>query len=463
MFISKRWVACLLAAVVCILWCMPAVCNAEALDNHVVITGKLDHNRAGKLAQLLILNENVDPNDIKSREIEYQETFEIGADGSYSYEFDYGASLEGCKFLLTQGGESIHQSVTRAAVVNGGTQVQQGETFYLEGSDLEVLASDLEALYRSVNVKDKLIITVYDTKDKLIDIIVSNSKTNSEDSGINLLSLPPESTRLIVHIVNPKETPVEFFELKPVEKKAIKVLAIGNSFSDNAVTFLPNFAEADDFDLTVANLYIGGCSLKTHWEKASSDAADYAYKKTGQDNKKSTMKEALLDEQWDYITFQQASNFSPDWSTYEPYLSQLSAYVKQFAPQAQQIIHQTWAYKDTCSRLTGELGYQTPDEMFTDLKDAYQKAADTLGTKILPSGQAFSYALKERPNLILYAGDGYHAGPMGCYTAGAVWYEALTGRQILLNTYCPASFSIDEMYTLKDSAHKVVREYGWNQ
>lgn len=459
--ISKWCMACILAILLCALGVMPKVCEARSSDNHIVITGKLDQSKGGKLVQLMILNENVDPDNLKSRQIEYQETFQVAEDGSYSYEFDYGASLEACKLLLTQGGESIHDSVTKAAVINAGTQVKKGGTYPVDEVNRDTVKMEIDQIYQSAQVKGKLILTAYDEQGRLIDISVSNEKADFEESGLDLSLFPVNTKFLVVHIVNPNETPLALFSLTPVEKKPVKVLAIGNSFSDNAVTYLPYFSEADDVDLTVANLYIGGCSLKTHWEKASSDAADYAYKKTGQENKKSSIKDALLDEEWDFITFQQVSNLSPDWNTYEPYLSQLSEYAKQYAPQAQQLLHQTWAYKDTCSRLNGELGYHTPDEMLADIKDAYQKAADILDAKILPSGQAFSYVLEESPKLNLYAGDGYHAGPMGCYTAGAVWYEALTGRQILLNTYCPANIGFDEMYTFKDSAHKAVSEYGW--
>ena len=47
----------------------------------------------------------------------------------------------------------------------------------------------------------------------------------------------------------------------------IKILAIGNSFSQNATELLQLF----DNDLYVRNLYIGGCNLKKHTDNAASD------------------------------------------------------------------------------------------------------------------------------------------------------------------------------------------------
>ena len=46
----------------------------------------------------------------------------------------------------------------------------------------------------------------------------------------------------------------------------MKVLAIGTSFSQDATTFLHQVAEEQGVALEVVNLYIGGCSLETHWK-----------------------------------------------------------------------------------------------------------------------------------------------------------------------------------------------------
>ena len=44
----------------------------------------------------------------------------------------------------------------------------------------------------------------------------------------------------------------------------MKVLAIGNSFSEDATRYLHDIAKADGVALEVANLYIGGCPLDRH-------------------------------------------------------------------------------------------------------------------------------------------------------------------------------------------------------
>ena len=46
----------------------------------------------------------------------------------------------------------------------------------------------------------------------------------------------------------------------------MKILAIGNSFSEDAMKYLHQIAKGAEFDLTAVNLFIGGCSLERHME-----------------------------------------------------------------------------------------------------------------------------------------------------------------------------------------------------
>ena len=46
----------------------------------------------------------------------------------------------------------------------------------------------------------------------------------------------------------------------------MKVLAIGNSFSEDATRYLHQIGEAAGVKNQIVNLYIGGCPLETHWE-----------------------------------------------------------------------------------------------------------------------------------------------------------------------------------------------------
>ena len=45
----------------------------------------------------------------------------------------------------------------------------------------------------------------------------------------------------------------------------MRILAIGNSFSQDAFKYLHKVAEAAGKEVTTVNLYIGGCTLERHW------------------------------------------------------------------------------------------------------------------------------------------------------------------------------------------------------
>ena len=63
-------------------------------------------------------------------------------------------------------------------------------------------------------------------------------------------------------------------------RDTIRILAIGNSFSEDAVeNNLWNMLDAAGIPAIVANLYIGGCTLERHWNNSTADAAEYRYRK----------------------------------------------------------------------------------------------------------------------------------------------------------------------------------------
>ena len=60
----------------------------------------------------------------------------------------------------------------------------------------------------------------------------------------------------------------------------IKILAIGNSFSQDALeSYLFGLVEAENKQVIIGNLYIGGASLDLHWNNAKDDKATYQYRK----------------------------------------------------------------------------------------------------------------------------------------------------------------------------------------
>ena len=134
------------------------------------------------------------------------------------------------------------------------------------------------------------------------------------------------------------------------QQKTVRILAIGNSFSQDAVEqYLHELAEAEGISTIIGNMFIGGCSLERHVKNARDNAPAYAYRKIGTDGKKRekgkmSLEAVLADEAWDYVSLQQASPFSGMYETYEASLPELIEYVKARLPKKTKLmLHQTWA------------------------------------------------------------------------------------------------------------------------
>lgn len=211
----------------------------------------------------------------------------------------------------------------------------------------------------------------------------------------------------------------------------VKVLAIGNSFSQDATAFVEMLSP----DLYVRNLYIGGWSLEGHCEMAKKDEAAYAYQHVGTRESKQliTMREGLLREKWDYITLQQQSGRSGIIASYLPYLDELIAYVRRFS-DAEIVFHRTWAY-ETDSQNPQFTNYaKNRFVMWNAIRETSDALCAERGLRILPVGDIIA-ALREHQLFdvtkdgISLCRDGYHLNlGYGRLAAAAVWVRFFTGK-----------------------------------
>ena len=244
----------------------------------------------------------------------------------------------------------------------------------------------------------------------------------------------------------------------------IKILSIGNSYSTDATRYVYGIARADGVAMKVVNLYIGGCSLARHYRNMLGDAAAYDFEINGitATGVKISIKDALLSDDWDYVTLQQASLLSTNYETYQPYLDRIAATVRELAPKAKLLIHQTWGYREGSPRLE-KLKVATHAEMFAGAKKAYFMAAeDICADGILPSGDAICLAMKEKTEQTLLHRDEIHLSlGLGRYIAGLVWYGALTKRPIAENTFRDFDEGVSEeaVAFAKSVAERVVADY----
>lgn len=159
---------------------------------------------------------------------------------------------------------------------------------------------------------------------------------------------------------------------------------------------------------------------------------------------KMSLKEALLNRDWDFVVMQQVSHQSIHYETFQPYLNELSAYVRKCVPGAKQVIHQTWAYEQGSRRLCEELRYQDPKDMYRDLENAYSMAAkDIAAHGLIPSGELFR-KLTAAGVTKLYR-DTFHASlGLGRYSLALLWYKVFTGNPVVYNVFCDFDEAVNE-------------------
>lgn len=214
---------------------------------------------------------------------------------------------------------------------------------------------------------------------------------------------------------------------------SLKVLAIGNSFSVDAVTYLWSICrQAGVIKLVVGNANIGGCSLDKHASMMESGEAAYTYTKyttaSPSTQKEVSIDTALLDEEWDIITIQQVSQNAGRPTTFSK-LDAILDYVSEKRPNADIYWHMTWAYQQDSTH--GGFANYSNDQMkmyeyITAATQSIVVPKDRI-KGVIPCGTAMQNVRTSTVGDTITR-DGYHASQsIGRYTLGLTWYAVLTG------------------------------------
>ena len=237
----------------------------------------------------------------------------------------------------------------------------------------------------------------------------------------------------------------------------MKILCIGNSYTVDATRYLSAMAKKCGRNIETYVLYIGGCSLHTHYINALEELPLYSFFFNGTDTHiKLSIKQALVSNQYDIVTLQQASHFSFKHETYEPYTSFLFDYVKKYNPHAKLYIHQTWGYKVGSARLAA-MGFATHADMYSAVAKAYDAVFSEHGfSGLLPSGKTVAN-LHEMGicGEATHRDDIHMSFGLGRYATGLSWLEVLTDISALECDYSEfdASVSDEHMNAAKLCAH----------
>lgn len=224
----------------------------------------------------------------------------------------------------------------------------------------------------------------------------------------------------------------------------LKILSIGNSFSQDAQRYLTRFAKASGKQILTYNLCIGGCSLEQHWNNFVGNEKKYTLEKDGEwAANEYSLSQGLMAETWDIITLQQVSHLAGKPESFSPYLSNLVTAIRAMCPDAALYFQETWEYEAGSPHGGFPEYHCDPDEMFERVKNTCRAQAKENDLTIIPSGEVI-HAAKKLPQFDPAQGgqslyrDQFHMHLLyGRYLLACVWYKTLLRCSPVGNSFLP--------------------------
>ena len=222
-------------------------------------------------------------------------------------------------------------------------------------------------------------------------------------------------------------------------KSELKILGIGNSFTDDAMKYLPDLLSSAGINhVTLGKMAIAGASLSRHLQAYAQNTADYKYVKSvaganvWSQSVMKTFIEGVSDENWDIIIIQQVSGDAGIYSTYQPHLNDLINLIRNNSANTDVTLgwQMAWAYATNSTHSSFPKYNSDQMQMYQSIVDAVKTMLEmTTGIDVIvPSATAIQNlrgTSVNNPPLDLTR-DGFHADyGAGRYTLACTWYEAL--------------------------------------
>ena len=278
------------------------------------------------------------------------------------------------------------------------------------------------------------------TSSKLDDTTSEPESTSSEPAETTAPDQPEETTS-----PDGDDTTEDVPEAPVFQPR--KILAIGNSFSDDAMEHLAEILVGEGYtDFVLGNLYVGGCSMDGHKARIISGAKDYSFRLntgSGWTTVKESIQYGLDYTDWDVVTIQQVSGNSGIPESYDS-MQFIIDYVRdRVDPFVKIFFHMTWAYQSSSGH--ADFAKYNKDQM-----TMYNAIINTTQTLVvgnwniegyIPSGTAIQNLRTSYLGDTLTR-DGYHLSyDIGRYTAALVWYKELFGADLTDLTVVPKNYS----------------------
>lgn len=226
----------------------------------------------------------------------------------------------------------------------------------------------------------------------------------------------------------------------------MKILSIGNSFSQDTMTHLPAIAEDLGESYYFAYLYIGGCPIAHHYFNAVEELPVYRYSTNGdgewRDRRRVSVREALLDQEWDWINIQHGSRDSHCYTDPRFYkrLPDLISYIRSVAGEKPKIsFNMTWvADPEKEHHEMVDFFNNDPLKMYAAVTAITRDLVETTSgiDRVSPTGTAIQNA--RAMGLSELTRDGYHVSyGLGRYIAALTFLKALTDVDITRVRWTP--------------------------
>lgn len=255
----------------------------------------------------------------------------------------------------------------------------------------------------------------------------------------------------------------------PIQPDSLKILAIGNSFTENSIGLFPLLLKEHKIkNVTLGKICYGGASLQDHERFFRNKAQVYQFqiKFPEEENWNPKLLNISIEEavkycEWDIIVLQQASATSGLAKQYQPYLNRLIEHIlsKSTNPNITIVWHMTWPYTLKCSTKAFQSYEYQPLTMYNDIYNATETILQETGIKYyIPSGTCIN-KLREHPfykDNTDFTDDGIHiVHPAGQYALVCTWFQSIIhpiyNTELHENTIIP--ISIDEQTLI----HSIIR------
>lgn len=220
-------------------------------------------------------------------------------------------------------------------------------------------------------------------------------------------TVPPTKAPTTPPTTQPTRPPVAPDAWK--EDNALKILAVGNSYSIDCMEYVYEIAKAAGVEnIKLGNLYIAGCALDKHLNNAMYDGIGYTFYTNSEGEWDSAapyqISTAVQSDNWDFVLFQQASPVSGYANTYDD----LTLLIKLVEPlctneNVQFGWHMTWAYKSDSTNGAFKNYGNLQTVMYSAITSAVKTKIETNPyiTKIIPNGTVIQNARTS------YVGDNF--------------------------------------------------------